>query len=123
MSIESRPVVRDYFGTQFRAFRLNAGISQEQLADDLGLSVNTVSRIENGQTSADLSTIYRFAQMMNISIDLLFPPNKEQMEHETDMDISELTALYKQLTNTHKIIAEKTMRTLLNSLLENQFSA
>ena len=59
---------RDQFEEETQAFmlaetlkmeRLKAGMTQEQLADKVGTKKAYISRIENGKTDIQLSTLYR----------------------------------------------------------------
>ena len=44
------------------------GVSQEELADDLGVSQSTISNYERGVNAPDLSTLEKCAQYFNIPI-------------------------------------------------------
>ena len=46
-------------------------ISQLQLAFDLNMNQNTISRYENLERQADYETLIRFADYFNVSIDYL----------------------------------------------------
>lgn len=122
MAADTKSKVLDHFGDKFRTLRLDAGISQEQIAENLDISVNTVSRIENGQTSADLVTVFRFAKMMNISIDKLFPKETSDEIAYDDPLLLEMVCLYSQLNKANKKTAYKTMQAMFNSLIENQLA-
>ena len=54
--------------------RKEAGLTQEQLADKLGTKKSYISRIENGKTDLQVSTLYRifeegFGKRVTITID------------------------------------------------------
>jgi len=42
--------------------RLNAGMTQQQLADKIGADKGYISRIENGKTDVQLSTLFKLFQ-------------------------------------------------------------
>jgi len=42
--------------------RLNAGMTQQQLADKIGADKGYISRIENGKTDIQLSTLFKLFQ-------------------------------------------------------------
>jgi HTH-type transcriptional regulator/antitoxin HipB len=59
---------RDIFEANAEAFciserlkqeRINAGLTQQQLADRIGAKKSYISRIENGKTDIQLSTLFR----------------------------------------------------------------
>ena len=49
-------------GEQLKAERLKAGMTQEQLADKIGTKKSYISRIENGHTDIQLSTLFKIFQ-------------------------------------------------------------
>jgi transcriptional regulator with XRE-family HTH domain len=57
---------RRVFGDRLRAFRLKAGLSQEELADRSGLHRTYVSSVERGQRNISLATIHSLADALGI---------------------------------------------------------
>ena len=51
--------------------RKQAGLSQEQLGEKLGVSRQAVSKWESGQTNPDISYITAMCQLFNVSSDWL----------------------------------------------------
>lgn len=49
-------------GERLKAERLKAGLTQQQLADRIGTKKSYISRIENGHTDIQLSTLYKLFQ-------------------------------------------------------------
>lgn len=49
-------------GEQLKAERLKAGMTQEQLAAKIGTRKSYISRIENGHTDIQLSTLFKIFQ-------------------------------------------------------------
>jgi transcriptional regulator with XRE-family HTH domain len=62
-------------GRRLRALRKGRRISIRALADLSGLSVNTLSLVENGKTSPSVSTLYQLAQSLNVPITAFFEPD------------------------------------------------
>ena len=59
-------------GLNLKRIRNKKGISQGDIARDLGVSRGFISTIENGKTNPTLSTISKLANAINVSInDLL----------------------------------------------------
>jgi transcriptional regulator with XRE-family HTH domain len=54
------------FGERLRALRLARGWTQEQLAEECGLTAVQVSRIENGAHEPKLTTILRLARAFGV---------------------------------------------------------
>jgi transcriptional regulator with XRE-family HTH domain len=59
-------------GLRVRQLRVERGMSMRALAEASGLSVNTLSLIENGKNSPSVSTLQRAAAALGISITTLF---------------------------------------------------
>ena len=59
-------------GQRLRVLRKARNLSIRSLAKQSGLSVNTLSLIENGKTSPSVSTLHLLAQTMNVSITAFF---------------------------------------------------
>ena len=49
-------------GEQLKAERTKAGLTQEQLANRIGTKKSYISRVENGHTDIQLSTLYKLFQ-------------------------------------------------------------
>jgi transcriptional regulator with XRE-family HTH domain len=60
------------FGRRVKSWRQARGFSQEQLAEAIERSVETVSNIERGQASTGIATAFRIAQVLDIEPALLF---------------------------------------------------
>jgi transcriptional regulator with XRE-family HTH domain len=56
-------------GRKIKEFRKALGISQQELADTLGVSRPTVSQIENGERKICAEEIKKLAKIFNISAD------------------------------------------------------
>lgn len=60
------------FGNHLRTLRLEKNLSQEMLANDADIPINQIGRIERGEISTSLSTIYKIANALEIDIKELF---------------------------------------------------
>ncbi|QIS21238.1 helix-turn-helix domain-containing protein [Nocardia terpenica] len=54
-SVNSETVARRQLSRELRKLRLESGISAEDAAEELGISLSTMSRIENGKTNVDVA--------------------------------------------------------------------
>lgn len=57
--------------------RKNSGWSQEELADRLGISRQSVSKWETGESMPDIDKIIRMSELWNVSTDYLLKENSE----------------------------------------------
>ncbi len=65
-------------GKKIRQLRFKAGLTQEQLADRLGIAPQSVSKWENAVAMPDITTLPLLAEIFGISIDDLFDLTTEQ---------------------------------------------
>lgn len=64
--------MNETLGTNIMRLRKEAGLTQEQLANALGISYQAVSKWENGVSCPDISTLPLLADLFSVSIDSLF---------------------------------------------------
>ena len=62
-------------GMCVRRAREDAGLTQQQLADHLGIGLRTISDIEAGQANTEFATLYPLSRELNISANDFFYPD------------------------------------------------
>jgi transcriptional regulator with XRE-family HTH domain len=67
-------------GREVRAFRTKLGITVSDLARSAGLSLGMLSKIENGVTSASLTTLQRLSQALGVPVTALFRRFEERRD-------------------------------------------
>ena len=65
-------------GKKIKQLRLKAQMTQEQLADQLGVSAQAVSKWENSVGMPDIALLPGLAEVFGVSIDDLFDLTTEQ---------------------------------------------
>ena len=65
-------------GKKIRQLRFKASLTQEQLADKLGIGAQSVSKWENGLAMPDITALPLLAEIFGVSIDELFDLTTEQ---------------------------------------------
>ena len=77
-------------GKKIRQLRFKAGLTQEQLADRLGIGAQSVSKWENAVAMPDITTLPLLAEIFGVSIDDLFGLTAEQhlnrIENRLDLE-------------------------------------
>jgi len=66
-----------FIGQRIKAFRIAVGMSQQKLAESLGISRPSVSQIENGDRKVSAEELKKLADIFNTSTDILLNPKKE----------------------------------------------
>jgi len=70
-----------YFGEKLIQLRKSNGLSQEDLADSLGVSRQAVSRWEQGSTYPDFQNIRKLMDLFHVSADYLLCDDHEKSIH------------------------------------------
>ena len=78
-------------GSKIKQLRLKSSLTQEQLADELGISPQSVSKWENAVAMPDITLLPKIAEIFGVSIDELFDLTVEQKLNriENRMDFEE----------------------------------
>ena len=69
-------------GTQIKKYRSGLGISQEELAEKVYVSRQTVSNWETGKTYPDIHSLLLLGSLFNVSLDQLIKGDVEVMREE-----------------------------------------
>ena len=59
-------------GSRIKLLRRQKGMTLRHLSEASGLSINAISRMENGQTSPTVSSVHRLAMALGIPIAAMF---------------------------------------------------
>jgi len=69
-------------GAKIKEARIAAGITQEQAAEKLFVSRQTISNWENGKTYPDIVSVVKMSDLYNISLDCLLKEKNSMKENE-----------------------------------------
>lgn len=97
--------------------RLNAGLTQAELADALGLSRDAISKIENNRSTLTLKHLEALPRILNQPITYF-------LDLQTDLDLDEVEILELFRGLPHQIAkdwAKRALRSLLQALHEQGF--
>lgn len=76
-----------YLGPRLKEIRLKSGLSLREVARQLGVSPSFVSQIENGKSQPSVATLYAFARLLGVPVDVLFESQwNGQVTNETKTD-------------------------------------
>jgi len=86
---------KNLLGLRIKELRKQKGMSQELLAEESGLSLRTIQRIENGQTNPTGESLKRLSNALNVNPDELIDWSiKEDKRYLTFLNLSALTFLF-----------------------------
>lgn len=121
MIIEIKANYLQHLSQIIRQSRENAGVTQMELAEELGVSLRTLQRLEKGESEPTLSQIYNISRVLRVPIDFFIyssstlknfgigrweysEKNKQLHACEATFEIYDLEPLEKV---TEKILLEK----------------
>ncbi len=88
---------QEHIGKFIAGARKEKGLTQEQLAEKLGVSINAVSKWERGICLMDMSLLKPLSNLLDVSINEILAGEKirdEELKNKTDENIINLTELY-----------------------------
>lgn len=94
-------------GKKIIEMRKNKNLSQEQLAETLNVSRQTISNWENGRFYPDIDALVKISKYFNISLDDLLASDSNVLKHlkvSTDIVRSNKNILYAIIINIFLII-------------------
>lgn len=97
-------------GEQIKTLRQQRGVSQETLAQQLGISAQAVSRWETGITAPDISMLPALAYYFQISIDTLCQYHPEEHAAALDHVFDRYFSALRENTEAAKAILEEALR-------------
>ena len=82
----------EYLGPRLKEIRLKAGLSLREVARQLAVSPSFVSQIENGKSQPSVATLYAFAKLLGVPIDVLFESHwNGKVATETNAEIGHVS--------------------------------
>jgi transcriptional regulator with XRE-family HTH domain len=64
--------LRQKFGKRLRQIRRYRDLTQEQLAEQVGVSVDFIGNLERGESAASFDTLEKLAEVLEVEVDELF---------------------------------------------------
>lgn len=75
------------FGDRLKYSRKSIGMTVEKLADKVDRTENFINRIENGQKSCSIHTLFQFCKALNVSADFLLFGDEVKSDDFSDLQI------------------------------------
>lgn len=93
--------LKDFVGLKIKEFRTGNRLTQEALAEKLGVTKQTVSRYEKGERKANQDILFALCDIFGVTIDDFFPSKNDSVK--TMVNTSDITVIYNQLHNDRQI--------------------
>ncbi len=91
-------------GMKMKKARINAGLTQEQVAESLGVSRQTISNWENDKTYPDIISVIKISDLYNVSLDHLLKERSESSMSNYMEYLEESTNIVKSKEKLMKVI-------------------
>lgn len=101
-------------GKRIAGLRKNAGYTQEQFGEKVGLSYRSIADIERGYRGTSIDALVDISNLLNVSLDYLVL-GVERHGEKGDKHVLEVV---RGLSEEKKLFAAKILRGILNSLDE-----
>ena len=80
--------IDNVLGEVFKEYRVKNNLTQEKIAEKLGISVKYISRIENGTGGVKVETLVNYMNILGISPNVIFEKLIIHKDLETQMKLS-----------------------------------
>ena len=87
---QKKEVIKMTFGDQLSKARKEKDLTQEELAEKLNLSRQTILRWEKNQVFPDISNLKAVAQVLDVSFDYLLSEEKPERASTAEMNLLEV---------------------------------
>ena len=89
----SKSDIDKIFGKILRKFRKKSGLTQEQLAEQLGISLKYISRIENGNNGIKTQTLIKYMNILKITPNTLYKEFITDSQTKKNIELTEKTRI------------------------------
>lgn len=96
--------------------RKSTGVSQEKLAELIGVNNNTIHRAEGGRYAIGIDTFFAIADALDTPIEEICPERFARIKRRADLINIEFQ--YARLNEGNKKVVYETIMTLINALVE-----
>ena len=101
-------------GNRIRDRRQEISMSQEKVAEQAGISVNTVSRIEGGQSAMSIEIFIKMVQILGVDANELLGVSGQTKEG--DGQCQKIFCRIQHLKQSEQTVVLQTMETLVDGL-------
>lgn len=106
-----------HIGQRIRARRLEIGMSQERLADAIGVTFQQIQKYEKGINRVSARTLLEIAESLGVALDSLMPKDKAKGKIASsvvdDPGFTELAVVYSKLDAEGRALLTRLGQTLL----------
>lgn len=111
--------IENLIGGKITETRLLRKMTQAQLAEEINVSVETISRMERGRTFPSLKTIAKISNALNVSIKDFFDFGSNKVKDKVyEREISKINAFLRTLNRTQISVAHNILKDVFGRLMK-----
>lgn len=99
--------LEENYGARIKDLRIQMGLTQNQVADELNVTPGYISNVENNRTAMSLRILTYYAKLVGISLDSLV--GQVEPEYQTTALDNELMSKISKMSNDKKLKLLKTI--------------
>ena len=115
--------VTKYVANKIKSLRENKNITQQELAEILGTTQQSIARYESGERKADQNVLFTLSEYFGISIDDFFPEREKDTKYFDELELlfnKNKDILSEDDKETIKFVIEKAKRKIDEQLGEDK---
>ncbi len=117
--------LRKYAGKVIKKLREHKNMTQDELAEELNITRQAVSRYENGDRGVNQDLLFKLSKIFNVPIDEFFPPvnnkyKKQQITEEEEIELLKETLKRKGFLNDNEDLSEENFNILIEFAKANK---
>lgn len=110
--------LRKYAGSVIKKLREHRNMTQDELAEELDITRQAVSRYENGDRGVNQDLLFRLANVFKVPINEFFPPvndiyKKTEITEEEEIELLKETLLKKGFLNENETLTKENFDKLI----------
>lgn len=110
--------LRKYAGSVIKKLREHRNMTQDELAEELDITRQAVSRYENGDRGVNQDLLFRLANVFKVPIDEFFPPvndiyKKTEITEEEEIELLKETLLKKGFLDENETLTKENFDKLI----------
>ena len=117
--------LRKYAGSIIKKLRERKNMSQDELAEQLNITRQAISRYENGDRGVNQDLLFQLASIFSVKIDEFFPPLnngylKQEITKEEEFELLKETLKRKGFLNDNEDLSEENYNRLIEFAKANK---
>lgn len=117
--------LRKYAGRVIRKLRERKNMSQDELAEQLNITRQAISRYENGDRGVNQDLLFQLASIFDVKIDEFFPPlnnnySKQKITKEEEFNLLKDTLKKKGFLDENEDLSEENYNRLIDFAKANK---